>query len=165
MKTVFLIVTITQRGIVGWLLNCGPQTKRKKGTTNCLWYDPKTGRGAFQKTTKYLNHDRRFRNESRTWNVPSINQKFYPSNKTFESIDIYRYFSADTDLSRSHCHPVPYSTLISDLKHQDKLDKISSCTHFTHNLVVLTSHRLKWLENLATKLEQQEINSNLTKHH
>ena len=146
-------------------MNCGLERKRKKGIADCLSYDPKTGREEFQKTTKYLNHDRWFRNEGRTRTVPNINQKFYPSDKTFKSIDKYRYFSADTALNRSQCHPVPYSTLLSDMKHEDKLDKISSSIHFTDNLVVQTSHRPKWLENLAMKVQQQEIKSNLTKYH
>jgi hypothetical protein len=64
-------------------------------------YNPKTGRNEFQKTTKYLNQ---FRNESRTCNVPTINQKFYRSDKTFEWIDTYWYFSA-------HSVPVSSSTV------------------------------------------------------
>jgi hypothetical protein len=36
MKTVLFIVTITERGTVGWLLNCGLERKRKKGITDCL---------------------------------------------------------------------------------------------------------------------------------
>ena len=93
----------------------------------------------------------------RTRNFPSMSQEYYPSDRTFESIDTYRYFSADTALNRSQCHPAPYSTLLSDLKHEDKLDMMSSCIHFTDNLLVQTTRSPKWLEDLAMKLHQEEI--------